>query len=359
MNMNIDIKVNINKKLIDYAVKDYEYMMHHKKQRDTSVEEAFSTNSNNSNKYKKLLRSLLGIIIFIGKTGLPEIKFRYDKNNSNMDNRIIAYKNGYYEWFNHAIKNNHSIKPGVFYVYVTDVYYYENDHVPFGIMAKPENRGGILIPENTLFSNIVEDKDYNHEQLAELFGEKCNIPYDNRKELAFFKGANTGADKWNIRKYIEDAVSNSNMFNVKLTGKKIPNYDYCKYAVLLNLPGHQPWSYRFREVLLSCSLAVDIAVHVSYDGGKTWNKPWIHFWSCLFEHNVHYIKIDTKFIENNNEFNTKEKEKLLNNLNKLMDDFSQNKKHYKSIATNGCKLMRSIKMKHIYQYMTDVWNMIQ
>ena len=76
--MDIDIKVNINKKLIDYAVKDYEYMMHHKKHRDTSVEEAFS---NNSTKYKKLLRSLLGIIIFIGKTGLPEIKFRYDKNS--------------------------------------------------------------------------------------------------------------------------------------------------------------------------------------------------------------------------------------------------------------------------------------
>ena len=352
----------INKKLIEYAKKDYEYMKNYKKQRDTTVEEAYSPDKHT--KYKFLLHSLLGIIISINDDGKLDIKFRYIKNldDINTNSRLYIFKKGYLEWFNYAIKNNHNIIPGNFYVWISDVYYYYNDRLPFGMMAKPENRGGILIPENTFFSNPVEEIEYNHEQLSELFSKKCNIPYNNRKEVAFFKGANTGEHKWNIRKFMEDSVKDivkNSMFNVKLTGKIIPNYDYCNYAVLLNLPGQQPWSYRFREVLLSCSLAVDIAVSSSYDKGKTWNKPWIHFWSCLFENNVHYIKIETRFIENDSKFNNEENKKLLDNLKILMNDFKKNKTYYEKIASNGCKLMKSIKMKHVYQYMTDVWNMVQ
>ena len=349
----------INKKLIQYAIKDYEYMKNYKTDRDVLVDKTFkSLSSTDHNKYKKISRSLLEIVIYTDDSKNPHIRFRYD-TSKNIDNRVISYKIGYEKWFRHALKNNHMIKPGVFYVYVTDVYYFENDRIPFGVMAKPENKGGILIPENTLFSNKVDDRDYNHEELGQLFSEKCKMPYDDRKESAFFKGANTGTDKWDIREYIEKNVIGFDIFNVKLSGKRIPNYDYCKYAVLLNLPGNQPWSYRFREVLMSCSLAVDIAVSVSYDKGKTWNKPWTHFWMCLFEHDVHYIKIDTKFIEGDTAFNNNEKKQLLINLNKLMDDFKKNKEHYKKIATSGCNLMKSIKMKHVYQYMTDIWNMTQ
>ena len=345
-------KQTINNKLIEYAKKDYEYVKKYKNNKNNN--DLFNNTFN-----KKLLRSLLGIIIYNHNEKL-NIKFRYDKNNKNdNDTRIIVYKNGYKKWFDYAIKNNHKLKTGIFYLYISDVYYYENDRLPFGIMAKPENKGGLLIPENTLFSNIVENKEYNHEQLSKLFEEKCNKNFDERIPTAFFKGANTGADKWNLRKYLEDTFNNVDGFNIKLTGKKIPNYEYCNYSILLNLPGHQPWSYRFREVMLSCSLAVDIAVSVSYDGGKTWNKPWIHFWSCLFENNIHYIRIDTKFIENDKVFNDNEKEKLVINLNNLISDFKINKKKYEKIALNGCDLMRSIKMKHIYQYITDLWNLVQ
>lgn len=107
------------------------------------------------------------------------------------------------------------------------------------------------------------------------------------------------------------------------------------------------------------SLSVDIAVYISYDGGKTWNEPLIHFWSPLFENGKHYVRIDTKYIYQNENFNKKEKKKLLNNIQKLVDDVRTNPEKYSKIASNGCKLMRSVKMKHVYQYMTDIWNMSQ
>ncbi len=345
--------MSINDKLIKHAIKDYNYVKHNIKNRNNII-----NNSNNGNLNNKLLRSLLGIIIYYDNNDKKlNIKFRYDKTNKNMDNRIISYKNGYKKWFLYATQNNHKIKTGIFYLYISDVYYYENDKLPFGVMAKPENKGGLLIPENSLFSYQVENKEYNHEELSNLFEQKCNKTFDNRKQIIFFKGANTGADKWNIRKYLEDILKLNEKFDISLTGARVPNYEYCNYAILLNLPGHQPWSYRFREILLSCSLVVDVSVNVSYDKGKTWNNQWIHFWNCLFIPNKHYIKIDTKFIENDDIFNKNEKEKLKEKLIHLIDDFRINNEKYKKIAIEGCTLMRSIKMKHVYQYMTDLWNL--
>ena len=152
---------------------------------------------------------------------------------------------------------------------------------------------------------------------------------------------------------------NDNSISIQLKGAQLPIYDFCKYMILLNLPGNQPWAYRFREILLMGSLVVNISVYASYDNGKTWNDPWIHFWSCLFNPNEHYVDLEYRWMENNEEYNKKQNQKLFSDLENLNKDILKNREKYSKIAYNGSKKMRQLSMDTIYRYITYIFEKVE
>lgn len=302
------------------------------------------------------------------------IFFDHDKTIEK-NSRIFNYKKGLTIWFNWVKKNNIKLKDGYIFINVSDTYNYGKFDSDTLIMTKPKNKKGVLFPDDSWFCTKIDNECHNQDKMIKIFIKNCVLPYKNREEELFFKGANTGKInnkgilKWNTRELLEKYYKDKRGFNIILNTKKIPPYAFCNYQILFNLPGHQPWSYRFREILLTCSLVVDIAVEVSYDGGKNWNQKWVQFWYELFKplefnikkenkdcKNCHYVQITIRYIEKDEEYNKKQFKLLTDNIDSLNEDIKLRPKYYENIAKRGCKLMRTVDMNTVYGYINYVWN---
>ena len=312
------------------------------------------------NKKREKLKKMAIVV----NTKKGQIKF--SKHNMSIKiRRSIRYMNFFRGWLKWCRQNNIRVPNASLYLYIADVHYFENDTLPVCLMAKPANRAGILIPEDTIYCTEIRGikdkvKCLDHDELAKLMIDKCILPFQERDPTMFFKGADTGkTDKWAIRNMLKKQYENDNSISIQLKGAQLPIYDFCKYMILLNLPGNQPWAYRFREILLMGSLVVNISVYASYDNGKTWNDPWIHFWSCLFNPNEHYVDLEYRWMENNEEYNKKQNQKLFSDLENLNKDILKNREKYSKIAYNGSKKMRQLSMDTIYRYITYIFEKVE
>ena len=229
-----------------------------------------------------------------------------------------------------------------FVVYVTDTYVWERyaEMYPWLIMAKPTNRNGVLIPDNSFISHDERGGEYRGGSAAQrvLSGPRhdaSNTPqppgtpllppipsyiWDSVKQklaqasapsldpsekepVLFFKGANTGADKYATRMYLKNLADRNKTqqkqplglpanasdqpasgpedvatpkehtgsdgvaalpLEIDLLGSKQPMYEWAKKRILLNLPGHQPWSYRRKYLYLLRSVVFHVDTHVEY-----------------------------------------------------------------------------------------------
>lgn len=229
------------------------------------------------------------------------------------------------------------------FLYISDVYYYENQDLPFIIIAKPKNKKGILIPDNTFECH----NNLNHE--CESWNEvvnKCtknNVKLVDKKNKLFFIGANTGLGKQNIRDNLHK-LSKTN-YNIPLhieLNKRIDLCDFTKYKYLLNLPGNQPWSYRFKYLFLMKSLVINIDVRQKYKGSSSFNDKWINFFDCLFEENKDYINIIYNWKENDDKYNKYQYNKLVNTLIKTYRYYETDANKYKSIVKSGYNKSKKI-----------------
>ena len=57
-------------------------------------------------------------------------------------------------------------------------------------------------------------------------------------------------------------------YEIYVDDSYFPLYHFCEYKYLLNLPGHQPWSYRLTKILPMGSLVVDVNVLQHYSEFK-------------------------------------------------------------------------------------------
>ena len=319
----------------------------------------FDKSKKNVNMNKLISNSEKKKLFLIVEVKNNKIQYQYDDDE---DNRGIEFRKTFTKWYKWITTKNIKIGDGKIYLYITDTYYYEDEYLPILIMAKPKNRGGILFPDNSWFNVKLNKKIYDHNNLIKLFTKQCFVKLANRKNTMFFRGSNTGRLKYNTRRLLELYFDGKVGFDIKLKQKQIPNYHYCKYKILLNLPGNQPWSYRFRELLLTGSIVVNIDILVSYDKGRTFNERWIQFWSHLFKPDKHYINITAKYIyspgnETNeiNHYNQTQFNQLVDKLETLNNDILQHPNKYYEIAKSGHTLMKSITMDVVYWYMYQVW----
>jgi len=194
--------------------------------------------------------------------------------------------------------------------------------------------------------------------LKNTLKEKNCSNIKNKSPIIYFSGANTGADKHNIRKKIKEIVTNKDdkNYNIYISEQYVPLYDFCKYKYLLNLPGHQPWSYRMSKILLMNSLVIDIPVLQTYiyklQNKKIVdkNKKWIQIYSNYFIAGKDYVEINYNWIENiTTDLQIYD---LYKKINKIYDYYQKNTKEYLTISKNGTKKANKLNMNFI----NDTWN---
>ncbi len=241
----------------------------------------------------------------------------YPKNTPNLFLIIIVYNNKLYTLYPHidnrkkiitsVVMNllkklllKYSSLPNMFLpFYVSDTHFYKKNDLPFFVEARPKNEKGILYPDQNFYNIFLDNKFISYDEFKIILkNKKCNSI--SKKNIIYFRGANTGSDKHNMRMKLKNIVKekNNKFIQIHIKEEYLPMYEFCKYKYLLNLAGHQPWSYRFSKILPMNSLVFHINVLQSYNNGKSFNKKWIQCFDEIFKPNKDYVEINYKWIEN-------------------------------------------------------------
>ena len=188
-----------------------------------------------------------------------------------------------------------------FVIYVTDTYAWEDfaRDLPWMVMARPKNRRGVLIPDNSYLTHtekgntapLVDGGEWQWDLLASR--AKLAEPPPTKVDLAYFKGANTGADKYAIRKCLARGKSPSIEVDVGRS-PKTSIFGWNKYRALLNLPGHQPWSYRRKYLFLQKSPVLNVDVEVEYYGGIH-TQRWVQFLDHMYFDQVDFVRVVAQY----------------------------------------------------------------
>jgi hypothetical protein len=225
--------------------------------------------------------------------------------------------------------------------YVSDTYFYQDNDMFFFVEAKPKNKKGILYPDQNYYYINIENNMINYDQLKELFEKKNCSDLKRKKPIIYFSGANTGSDKHNIRMKLNDIISDNidSNYDIHVNTQYVPMYDFCSYKYLLNLPGHQPWSYRMTKILLMKSLIYDVSVYQTYiyekNGKKEVHKndKWIQFYSDYFKEGEDYIQINYDWTEGlTSDLQVKD---IYDKCNHIFKEYENNIEEYKRITENG------------------------
>lgn len=240
--------------------------------------------------------------------------------------------------------------------YVSDTHFYRDNEIPFFVEAKPKNKKGILYPDSNYYSIVLEDKIIDYDKLKKILHEKKCNNINKKKPIIYFSGANTGSDKHNIRYKLKEISKNNNKFDIHISEKYVPLYDFCNYKYLLNLPGHQPWSYRMTKILLMNSLIIDVSVlqkYIYYNNHKkiiSKNEKWIQIYSDYFNAGEDYIQINYEWTENltpDSQVNDLYKE-----ITKIYNYYQKHHNEYIKISENCTRKANELNMNII----NKTWN---
>jgi len=244
--------------------------------------------------------------------------------------------------------------------YVSDTHFYYDNDLPFFVEAKPENKNGILYPDKDYYNILIENKFITYDDFKSLLKLKGCQNVSKKVDLIYFSGGNTGADKHNIRMKLDDIVKEKDdkKYDININTQFVPMYDFAKYKYLLNLPGHQPWSYRMTKILLMESLIFDVAILQTYitkkdnKPYKDVNKKWIQFYSNYFKSGDDYVEITYDWTENIT--SDDEVLPLYNKINKLHTHYNSNPNEYSKIVKSASKKANELSNEifdKTYQYL--------
>jgi hypothetical protein len=244
--------------------------------------------------------------------------------------------------------------------YVSDTHFYYDNDLPFFVEAKPENKKGILYPDKDYYNILIENKFITYDDFKSLLKLKGCQNVSKKVDLIYFSGGNTGADKHNIRMKLDDIVKEKDdkKYDININTQFVPMYDFAKYKYLLNLPGHQPWSYRMTKILLMESLIFDVAILQTYitkkdnKPYKDVNKKWIQFYSNYFKSGDDYVEITYDWTENIT--SDDEVLPLYDKINKLHSQYNSNPNEYSKIVKSAFKKANELSNEifdKTYQYL--------
>jgi len=293
------------------------------------------------------------------------LKIKIENNKMTILNKVKAYQRreeGLIKIVKMALKYG-KIRDGIIYLHVADEYIYQYPELPFMIIAKPEDKTGILIPDNTFVdiepetkTAIDNKKMINWDDNKTMINEKCNkIKITEKKNKIFFIGQNINMKKteFNIRKWLYEHQNRLDNLEILLTDNNnyVPMSNFCNYKYLLNLPGMSPWSFRFKFLFLMKSLIINIALLRKYS--DSYDKKWINIFDPMFIKNRDYVELNYEYssIDQSNNLNN-----LLKNIEMIYNEFEKNNKLYTKIVNNGYKKGQKINKKIIAKIAYNVIN---
>lgn len=194
-------------------------------------------------------------------------------------------------------------------IFCCDTYAWEPEAraFPWFIMAKPANRQGILIPDDSFVTHKLDGNgglpsQPGHEAWAwnEALAKSKKIKgkTTGTKPVFYFKGARTGARKWDVRSTLEQSTSTDPAFKIDLSGTRESWLTWATYGALLDLPGNQPWSYRrkFVHLLGRPVVQVDVRRFASAQDPDG-SERWIQFYDCLLQPSKHYAPFSVDHVD--------------------------------------------------------------
>jgi hypothetical protein len=295
------------------------------------IEYLLKNNNKLSIQFQAFIDSILKVSIKNNK-----VIFLYEQND--ILGRKTAVKQLIQKSIEHIISKGKSIPDVTLYIGTKDSHNYYEPELPIFVLAKPINEPGILIPDNTF-----DDWDKDREEI------KTNCKKVIKESKVFFRGANTGARDHNLRKLLEKDRKIKIPTYIKISKAKVPQYTFCKYKYLLNLPGVGAWSYRFKYLFFMKSLVINVALH--YDYGKKYKlqSKWIQFFDNYFIPGEDYIEIDyhwgSQFSEKDKRKNYKE---LTNKLEKIYKYYENNPDKYNDMVKSGNTKIKKITQEVVY-----------
>jgi hypothetical protein len=328
--------------------------------------EQMKNNINSFNYSPEILNKIENIMNTNEKYNQMILKIVIYKNNITYHNVYgDTRKNIIINMFNnmkkYIINSGKKLPNLIAYFYICDNFTHEYQDLPFFVLAKPQNRNGILFPDNTFFCHRLEKKCENWDIIKKKVTDKCNIEAIKDKiNKIYFKGANTGEDKHNLRFMLSQEKKLP--LTIKLSEKYTPMYSFCKYKYLLNLPGHQPWSYRFKYLFLMNSLVINVSVVKHYKDGEKLEKndKWLNFFDVILVQDTDYIDIEYNWYENKdnldeyNKYNLDEYNKLINKLDDVYKYYNSKPEEYKSIVASGFNKINNITYDFVLEMLYDL-----
>lgn len=195
-------------------------------------------------------------------------------------------------------------------IYCCDTYAWEPEahNFPWFVMAKPENRNGILIPDDSFVTHGLTRNESNEMispdapwawTTALAQAKKIKGKTSGTRPQFFFKGSNTGATKWDVRGQLAKHSSSKSNVNIQLGRDREPWTNWAQYGALLDLPGNQPWSYRRKFLHLLGRPVIQIDVERFADKeDHNGTARWIQFYDALLEPSKQYAPFKVRFFDN-------------------------------------------------------------
>ena len=250
------------------------------------------------------------VIFFSLRNGTCTVEYPMAKPNergfSSIDSRVHTFVRMFQDLAKWAKQHNLTLPEIDVPVYCCDTYAWEKDaqDFPWFVLAKPKNRKGILIPDDSFIThglngNLPLNKvkewqwDQSLEAAKKIKGSQCGT-----QPFIFFQGTNTGASKWNTRHIVAKNTEHNPVFRVLLGKSKTDWPSWSEYGALLDLPGNQPWSYRRKYLHLLGRPVFQIDVERYKDAqDQDGTDRWIQFFDGLLQPYKHYVPSTVQYVE--------------------------------------------------------------
>ena len=264
----------------------------------------------------------------------------------------------------YAKEKKYKIPDTTIYIWISDRVPWYNDidqHFPIFIFAKPRNSNFLIFPDNT-FDCLTIDQKYrgdckDWDSVKKLIIDNCSeLKFEKKINKIFFKGTSTTKTNSKIRENLEDfSKKNNKWLDVKLDAwqhyMRLDNF--CKYKFLLNLPGHYPWSNRFKYLFLMKSIVINVDVYTIDIEGAYSDLPWDTFINYIVEPKKHYINLEMKYyVTTNKELNEKCKKMNMDENLIIFDKLKKiyNNSNHEKMINKSFKRVSKLKNKHVYEY---------
>jgi hypothetical protein len=272
----------------------------------------------------------------------------------------------------YAKRNGLKVPNTKMYVYISDRFPFENPEFvkfPIYLLAKPKNVKVPLLPDGTFEVLHVEQKYKGKSMNWDEVKDKIlaeNGKHKKRKDLMYFKGTNTTKRIHNMRQMLADFSKTSPVpIEIQLDAwKAFENvWDFNKYTHLLNLPGHYPWSNRFKYILLMDSIVINVDVRTVCSEPVYEDEEYVSFIDYIVKPGVHYVNIPYTYYdsfpppermelkEEAKKLTEKENEKLRNELVRIYEDSVKNPKKYEKMKQAAIETVSKLTMDEMYHYL--------